>query len=98
MNKAFTEISAGLNNAIAHAKGEPTHQVIEYQVPTIDVKAIRKKTGMSQQQFCSTLGISVTTLRHWEQGLRTPRGTARVLLKIIEHSPKAIIEAITQQI
>jgi putative transcriptional regulator len=94
MNKAFTEISAGIDSAIAHAKGEPTHNVVEYQTKTIDVKAIREKIGMSQQQFCSTFGISLGTLRHWEQGLRTPRGTAKVLLKVIERNPKAIIEAI----
>ncbi|NJO17567.1 MAG: helix-turn-helix domain-containing protein [Thioploca sp.] len=68
MNKAFTEISAGIDSAIAHAKGEPNHNVVEHPIKTIDVKAIREKTGMSQQQFCSTFGISLGTLRHWEQG------------------------------
>lgn len=94
MNKAFIEIAAGLDSAIAHAKDEPTHNVIEHLSKTIDVKTIREKTGMSQQQFCSTFGISLGTLRHWEQGLRTPRGTAKVLLRVIEHNPKAIIEAL----
>jgi putative transcriptional regulator len=49
---------------------------------------------MSQQKFCTTFGISLGTLRHWEQGLRNPRGTAKVLLKIVEHNPQAVIEAI----
>jgi len=49
---------------------------------------------MSQQQFCSTFGISLDALHHWEQGLRNPRGTARVLLKVVEHNPEAIIESI----
>ena len=94
MNKAFTEIAAGLDDAIAHAKGEKTN-IIEHTSETIDVKAIRKKTGMSQQKFCSTFGISLGALRHWEQGLRNPRGTARTLLKVVEHNPEAIIESIT---
>jgi putative transcriptional regulator len=94
MNKAFIEISAGLEDAISHAKGEKT-KVILHQPENLDVKSIRKKTGMSQQKFCTTFGISLGTLRHWEQGLRNPRGTAKVLLKIVEHNPQAVIEAIT---
>jgi len=93
MSNAFTEISAGLNDAISHAKGEKT-KTIEHKMESIDVKAIRQKTGMSQQKFCTTFGISLGALRHWEQGLRNPRGTARVLLKVVEHNPDAIIESI----
>lgn len=95
MGKAFTEISLGLNEVIAHAKGQPT-KIVEHKPKAINVRDIRGKTGMSQQRFCATFGISIGTLRHWEQGLRTPRGTARVLLKVIEHNPSAIIEAISE--
>jgi DNA-binding transcriptional regulator YiaG len=62
----------------------------------IDVKSIRHKTGMSQQRFCATFGISIGTLRHWEQGLRSPRGAARIFLKVVENNPKAVIKAIEQ--
>ena len=94
MNKAFTEIAAGLEDAISHAKGKKNNVTL-HEPEKIDVKAIRKKTGMSQQKFCTTFGISLGALRHWEQGLRTPRGTAKVLLKVVEHNPEAIIEAIS---
>ncbi len=93
MGQAFIEIKEGLEAAIAHAKGKPAN-VIEHTPEKIDVKAIRENTGMSQQKFSSVFGISVGTLRHWEQGLRTPRGPARVLLKVVQHNPNAIIEAI----
>ncbi len=93
MGQAFIEIKEGLEAAIAHAIGESTN-AIEHKPEKIDVKAIREKTGMSQQKFSSVFGISVGTLRHWEQGLRTPRGPARVLLKVVQHNPNAIIEAI----
>ncbi len=94
MSKAFAEISAGLSDALAHAKGEES-MVIEHEPEAIDVGAIRQKTGMTQQKFSATFGISLGTLRHWEQGLRAPRGAARVLLKAIEQSPQAIIEAVS---
>ena len=96
MGKAFVEISAGLSDAIKHAKGEPTH-VVEHHSEASDVKAIRDKLGMSQQKFCATFGISIGTLRHWEQGLRIPRGPARVLLKVVQHNPNAIIEVMQNQ-
>ena len=95
MGKAFTEISVGLTEAIDHAKGKSTN-VVEHHLEEINVKAIREKTGMSQQKFCATFGISIGTLRHWEQGLRSPRGPARVLLKVVEHNPMAIIKAIEE--
>jgi len=95
MSKAYTEISEGLEDAIAHAKGRKA-RAKEHRMDPIDVKSIRKKTGMSQQRFCASFGISIGTLRHWEQGLRSPRGAARVLLKVVEHNPKAVIKAIEQ--
>jgi putative transcriptional regulator len=94
LSKAFEEIGAGLEDAIAHAQGRKS-SVIVHVPETIDVKAIRKKTGMSQQRFCATFGISLGTLRHWEQGLRSPGGPARVLLKVVDHDPNAVIHAIT---
>jgi putative transcriptional regulator len=93
MSKAFEEISAGLEDAIDHAKGRKS-KVVVHQPEPIDVKAIREKAGMSQQKFCATFGISLGTLRHWEQGLRSPRGPARVLLKVVDSDPKAVIRVV----
>ena len=95
MGKAYTEIAAGLEDAISHSKGNKSRARVHRPEP-IDVKAIREKTGMSQQRFCATFGISLGALRHWEQGHRTPRGTARVLLKIVADNPKAVIRVINR--
>ena len=95
MGKAFDEIHAGLLDALEHSKGNK-NGVVEHKFEPVDVKAIRKKTGMSQQRFCATFGISLGTLRHWEQGLRTPRGTALVLLKVVDKNPQAVIEAVAE--
>jgi putative transcriptional regulator len=93
MGKAFTRISTGLHEAIAHAKGEETTSVV-HRITPLDVKAIREKTGLSQERFGAAFGIPLGTLRHWEQGLRTPRGTARVLLMIVDRNPAAVMEVI----
>jgi putative transcriptional regulator len=95
MGKTYTEINAGLKESIAHAKGNKSG-VREHRIEPIDVRSIREKTGMSQQRFCATFGISIGTLRHWEQGLRSPRGAARVLLKVVDHNPKAVLKAVGQ--
>ena len=95
MGKAFDEIQEGLTDAIKHSKGKKS-KVIEHTQEEINVKAIREKTGMSQQRFCAAFGISLGTLRHWEQGLRSPRGAARVLLKVVQKNPKALIKAISE--
>jgi len=95
MGKAFTEISEGLQDAANHVKGKKSG-VVEHTPEALNVRAIREKTGMSQQRFCATFGISIGTLRHWEQGLRTPRGAARVLLKVVDRNPKAVIAAVKE--
>lgn len=59
-----------------------------------DVAAIRKKYGMTQNEFSILLGISIGTLRNWEQGRRSPQGPAKVLLRIADKRPKAILESL----
>lgn len=95
MNKAVTEIRAGLEDAIAHARGDGAAGK-EHHPAELDVKAIREKTGLSQQRFCATFGISLGTLRHWEQGLRVPRGPARTLLTVVDRDPVAVIRALRE--
>jgi len=63
-----------------------------FEFEPIDVQAIRKQYGLSQTQFARLLGISVATLRNWEQGRRRPEGPARVLLKIARKHPQAILD------
>ncbi|MDR0476678.1 MAG: helix-turn-helix domain-containing protein [Desulfobulbaceae bacterium] len=52
----------------------------------------RTQLEMSQQQFAAMLGISVRTLRDWEQGRREPSGAARTLLKIAARHPEVVRE------
>jgi len=57
------------------------------------ISATRQKLGLSQSRFARLLGISVRTLHHWEQGSRTPSGSARVLLRVAAQHPEAVLEA-----
>jgi putative transcriptional regulator len=59
-----------------------------------DVRAVRAKLGTSQAEFALMIGVSVGTLRNWEQGRRTPDGPALALLRVAARNPKAVIEAL----
>lgn len=49
-----------------------------------DARKIRQLYGLSQEKFAKLMGISVATLRNWEQGRRSPEGPARVLLEAMK--------------
>ena len=57
-----------------------------------DIAALRRFTGLSQETFAVALGISVHTLRNWEQGRRMPEGPALALLRIAARHPRVLRE------
>ena len=57
-----------------------------------DIIALRRFTGLTQEQFATALAISVHTLRNWEQGRRTPEGPALALLRITARHPRVLRE------
>lgn len=93
MSEAFKRIKAGLQQAVDHAQGNEQGVRIHRPRP-VDVKALRVKVGMSQEQFAARFGFSTATLRHWERGDRQPHGPALVLLNVIDHNPRAVIDAL----
>lgn len=93
MAKAFDSIAQGLQEAIALNNGQPvaakTHRPAE-----VDVARIRHQLGMTQLEFAAKFCISVSTLRHWERGDRTPHGPALALLHVVAKEPKAVLRAL----
>ncbi|WP_429885675.1 helix-turn-helix domain-containing protein [Geoalkalibacter halelectricus] len=67
-----------------------------YRPRAVDVKEVRRKTGLSQRRFAATFGISVNTLRHWEHGDRKPQGPALVLLNAADEDPGGLLEILTR--
>jgi len=93
-DEMFNELLESVKQAGEIRKGKripSRYSVIEEP----DVAAIREKYDMTQKEFSSLLGISVGTLRNWEQGRRKPQGPAKVLLKIAEKRPRAILESLS---
>ena len=63
-------------------------------LPPVDVAALRKRLGVSQGVFARKFGLSVGTIRDWEQGRSQPVGPARVLLQVIDREPQAVERAL----
>ena len=93
MSRAFDRIKQGLQEAIDHARGD-SEAVRVYRPKSIDVKALRTRVAMTQEQFAARFGFSVATLRHWERGDRRPQGPALVLLNVIDKIPAAVLGAL----
>jgi putative transcriptional regulator len=62
--------------------------------PDIDVRAIRRATGMSQAQFAAAYEFSVRTVQEWERGAKRPSGPARTLLRAIKADPEGLRRAL----
>ena len=90
---AFQELLTSIRQAGRIRRGalKPS-RVTEFR-PT-DVQDVRAKLGMSQTEFALMIGVSVATLRNWEQGRRTPDGPALALLRVAARNPKAVIQAL----
>ena len=66
----------------------------EFNFDNPDVRSIREQYGLTQQKFAELLGISIGTLRNWEQGRRKPEGPARILLSVAAKHPEAILDSV----
>ncbi|SFM13564.1 helix-turn-helix domain-containing protein [Nitrosomonas communis] len=57
-------------------------------------RRVRKRLGLSQVEFSERIGVSLDTIRNWEQGKRCPTGAAKALLKILDKAPEAALAAL----
>ena len=63
-----------------------------FEIKSNEIKEIRLKHNLTQDKFADLLGISVGTLKNWEQGRRKPTGPANVLLLIAERNPEVLFK------
>lgn len=93
-DKLFAELleSVRQGGAILRGKRRPS-RALRFKEP--DVRALRESYGLSQAKFAALMGISAGTLRNWEQGRRRPEGSARVLLRVVERHPQAVLDVVT---
>ncbi len=95
MKTQFDQMMGGLHDVEDFLAGE--QEGFKAHVPQeVDVKAIRRRLGMTQAKFSDTFGFSLDAIKHWEGGRRTPEAPARTLLTVIDRNPAAVLTALNR--
>ncbi len=89
--KPFEKIASGLREAIEVVRGEAKPARL-YVPSEIDVKAVRKNSGLSQEKFAFAYGFTVEQIRAWEQGRNRPLGGLRAYLTMIGSDPEGVMK------
>jgi len=93
--KLFDDLVESIREAGKIHRGEmsPSRKFV---FAPMDIKAIRKRLNRSQEEFALMIGVSVATLRNWEQGRRSPEGPARAraLLQVAAENPETVVGAL----
>lgn len=79
--------------ALTIAKGEAEPAGIHH-VETPDVAGIRKRQKLSQTAFAERYGLSVASVRDWEQKRRAPDRATSAYLTVIDRDPEAVVRAL----
>lgn len=94
MRNIAKEILDGLDDFAAWRAGRRTLRTVTVDLPrAADVARIRGELGLSQAAFAAFMGVSVGTLRNWEQLRREPQGPARAFLRVAATQPMAVLAA-----
>jgi len=96
MTEVADSVRRGLKDAIAYARGDKGRgqESVVYVPDHVDVRALRRRLGLTQERFAARYGFRLATVRDWEQGRRRPIGPARVLLYVIDREPEAVARAL----
>jgi putative transcriptional regulator len=96
MTKAGERLLRSARNARAWARGEVTEGFVVHVPERVNVKAVRKKLGLTQHQFAQRFGFGYDAVRDWEAGRRQPERAARVLLTVIAYDPEVVRKALAR--
>lgn len=94
MSKLGQRLLRSAREARAFARGETTEGFVVHVPQQVDVKAIRAKLALTQQEFAHRFGFGYDAVRDWEMGRRQPDRAARVLLTVIDYSPEVVEKAL----
>jgi len=90
------ELISGMKEAVEHARGAKKLRMSSMDIPQParpwkkeQIAYLRKRRfGVSQPVFASLLSVTASTVRAWEQGLKSPSGAARRLLELADMAPE----------
>jgi putative transcriptional regulator len=86
MSKLGKRLVQSAREARLIAQGKAEQGSYRLHVPAqVDVRKIRQMLNLSQAEFSNRFGVTLTTLRDWEQ----------VLMLVIQNDPEAVTRALT---
>lgn len=95
----FKRLKESMEEAIAWVEGDPNINVRVHHFHAMPEQSrnARAKLKLSQAEFAKRFGLSVATIRNWEQGRRVPETSSRILLSIIDKYPHIVDEVLASK-
>ena len=92
-DETFTKLVASIKEAgeIKTGHRAPSRT---YEIKPPEIRMVRERLDVSQDEFAVMIGVSTRTLQNWEQGRRQPEGPAKALLTIASRNPTAVLDAL----
>lgn len=90
----FNRLAESVQQAKDIIEGKLAPNRIRVRNPQNLAKSAREKLDMTQEEFAKTLNTSISTVRSWEQGTRTPTPATEILLKIATKYPEKVLECV----
>ena len=104
MSELFKGIMKGIEQATEHLEGKANGSkttrlsfMPNITVRPTDIKTLRKRLGLSQQELAMLLDVGIDTVRKWEQGRNTPEGPSRRMLQALQMNGRPFVELFLQR-
>lgn len=88
MARVDATTEADINRQAAHDEAQALQDTAKF------ARRVRKRLGLSQAELSERIGVSLDTIRNWEQGKRSPTGAAKALLQVLDRAPEAALAAL----
>ena len=91
----FDQLVESLGEVRTHVTtGRFAGRISKIKVTPGDIRGVRERSGMTQQQFAAAFGIGLGTLQKWERGERRPSGAAKSLLRVMQADLPTVVKAL----
>jgi putative transcriptional regulator len=95
MSKAAARLMEAAREMREIARGESAPAAL-YAPIDVDVRSLRKRLGLSIDEFAAEFSFPVEQIREWEKGRSHPRDSQRAFLLLIDAHPEFVRKALAE--